>query len=78
MQQLYEDYHIFITVIAVEAFGAIMKNTINNLKHLGINEERAHVIIRIQKAAILGTVKICKTAMKMLNTEKKSERQIIE
>ena len=71
MQQLYKDYHIFFTVIAVVAFVAIIKNTINNIKQLGVNEERVHVIMdRIQKAAILRTVKICKTAMKMQNMKR--------
>ena len=50
MQQLYKDYHIFFTVIAVVALVAIIKNTINNIKQLGVNEERAQVIMdRIQR-----------------------------
>ena len=66
MQQQYRCYKFLVIVIAAGALGCILKNLELNLKKLGLKEGRINPTIeRIQKAAILGTVKICKTVLNM-------------
>ena len=66
MQQMYREYKTSITIIAVGALGAIPKTLTCNIQRLGITKERTRTVIhRIQRAALLGTVKVCKTALKM-------------
>ena len=66
MQQQYRGYKFLVIVIAAGGLGCIPKNLELNLKKLGLKEGRINPTIeRIQKAAILGTVKICKTVLNM-------------
>ena len=66
MQILYPKYKFSTVIIVVGGMGAIPKNFHENLRKLNIQEERLSTVQqRIQKAAIIGTIKICKTVMKM-------------
>ena len=66
MQILYPKYKFSTVIIVVGGMGAIPKNFHENLRKLNIQEERLNTVQqRIQKAAIIGTIKICKTVMKM-------------
>ena len=79
LQQLYKEYKYTTVIVTVAALGAIPETLEENLKKL-INEERIPIVIqRIQKAALLGTVKVCKTILKMPWRDKwdsKSERTL--
>ena len=66
MQILYPKYKFSTVIIVVGGTGAIPKNFHENLRKQNIQEERLNTVQqRIQKAAIIGTIKICKTVMKM-------------
>ena len=66
MQILYPKYKFSTVIIVVGGMGSIPKNFHENLRKLNIQEERLNTVQqRIQKAAIIGTIKICKTVMKM-------------
>ena len=66
MQQMYREYKISITIIAVGALRAIPKTLTCDIQRLGITNEKTRTVMhRIQRAALLGTVKVCKTALKM-------------
>ena len=64
LQQLYQRYTYSIIVITVGALGAVPKNLEENLQCLGMQRDRIQTIInRLQRAALLGSVKICKTVL---------------
>ena len=66
MQILYPKYKFSSVIIIVAIMGSIPKNFHENLRKLNIQEGRLNTVQqRIQKAAIIGTIKICKTVMKM-------------
>ena len=66
MQRLYRGYIFEVIVVAVGAMGAVSVKLEGNLKKLfPENENIESLIRRIQKAAILGTLKVCKTALSM-------------
>ena len=66
MQRLYKEYKFSTTVITIGALGAVPKILKHNLKKLPLPKERIDIIIqRIQRAALTGTLKICKTVVKM-------------
>ena len=66
MQQLYKGYKFNIVVTGVGAMGAIPKPMEKNLRKLFPQKEDVDILLqRLQKAAILRMVKICKTAMSM-------------
>ena len=73
MQQQNRGYKFSVIVIAAGGLGSMPKNLELNLKKLGLNLKKLGLkegrinptIERIQKAAILGTVKICKTVLNM-------------
>ena len=66
MQQQYRTYKFSTVIITVGGMGAIPKNLENNIKKLDIEKDRVETIIkRLQKAAVLGSVKICKTVLNM-------------
>ena len=66
MQLLHPDYKLSTIFVAVVGMGAIPKKLDSNLQKLNIREERlATVRQRLQKATIIGTIKIMKTVMKM-------------
>ena len=61
---MYKGYSFNILVIYVDAMGAIPKTLEGNLHKLFPNKNNIDMIVqRLQKAAILGTVKACKTVM---------------
>ena len=64
MQQQYMTYKFSTVIITVGRMGAIPKNLENNIKKLDIETDRVETIIkRLQKVAVLGSVKICKTVL---------------
>ena len=66
LQQLHPGYTYQIVPIVVSALGMISKNLPKYLQNLRIKEEdQERVTRKIQKAAILGSVKIVKTFMKI-------------
>ena len=70
MQRMYSDYKFSTTVITIGALGAVPKNLDLNLRKLNFEKEKIAVLIqRIQRAALTGTLKVCKTVRKMLNEE---------
>ena len=70
MQRMYSDYKFSTSVITVGALRAVPKNLDLNLRKLNFEKEKIAVLIqRIQRAALTGTLKVCKTVMKMLNQE---------
>ena len=65
MQELYRMYTYHVVVITIGALGAVPKNLEENIRSLGIDNDRLQTLVnRLQKAALLGSVKICKTVMK--------------
>ena len=66
IQRLYRGYKYSVIVITVEYLGAVPDNLTENLLALGIDEDKiATTIYRIQRAALLGTIKISKTVLNM-------------
>ena len=67
---MYSDYKFSTSVITIGALGAVPKNLDLNLRKLNFEKEKIAILIqRIQRAALKGTLKVCKTVMKMLNQE---------
>ena len=66
MQILYPKYKFSTVIIVIGGMGSIPKNFHENRRKLNIQEERLNTMQqRIQRAAIIGTIKICKTVMKI-------------
>ena len=68
LSQLYNQYKYEAVTIVIGAMGAVPKSINQNIEKLSkyINKEKRKTLIpRIQKAALLGTVKILKTVLKM-------------
>ena len=68
LSQLYSQYKYEAVTIVIGAMGAVPKSLNKNIEKLSkyINEEKRKTVIpRIQKAALLGIVKILKTVLKM-------------
>ena len=66
MQRLYRGYEYSVIVITVGCLGAVSDNLTENLLALGIDEDKiATTIHRIQRAALLGTIKISQTVLNM-------------
>ena len=66
MQRHYRGYKFEVIVVAVGAMGAVPVPLEGNLRKLfPENENIESLIRRIQKAAILETLKVCKTALSM-------------
>ena len=66
MQQIYKEYKFMAIAITVGRLGSIPKKLPEELKQIPLNDEKLELLIpRMQKAAILGTVHISKTTMKM-------------
>ena len=66
LQQLHPGYSYQIVPIVVGALGTISKKLPSYLKKLHIKDENLEKVTRkLQKAAVLGAVKIMKTFMKM-------------
>ena len=66
MQQMYNNYKIEVIPVLVGAMGSIPHGLKQNLQRIGIDKARIETVTqRIQKAALIGSVKVCKTALKM-------------
>ena len=66
MKQQHQGYKFSVVVITVGGMGTVPRNLELNLKKLELKADRINTVIeRIQKAALLGTVKICKTVLNM-------------
>ena len=68
MQQLYRGYKFSIIVITVGVMGAVPKSLEKYLRKLDLkaDHDKIKVIIeRMQRAALIGTMKICKTVLNM-------------
>ena len=68
LSQLYNQYKYEAVTIVIGAMGAVPKSLNQNIEKLSkyINKEKRKTLIpRIQKATLLGTVKILKTVLKM-------------
>ena len=68
LSQLYNQHKYEAVTIVIGAMGAVPKSLNQNIEKLSkyINKEQRKTLIpRIQKAALLGTVKILKTVLKM-------------
>ena len=65
LQRLYPDFNFKIIPIVIGATGHITKNLRKHLIELGIKEENSRALIsRLQERAIMGTVKIVKSALR--------------
>ena len=64
MQQMYQNYKFKIVPVIIGCLGAIPKSHVPNLKKLGLDKPK-QVTRRLQKTALLGSLKIMKTFMKM-------------
>ena len=66
MSRIYKHYKFEIVPIVVGALGAIPNNLLENLRSLSITGKRLkRTLRRLQKASLTGTLKTCKTFMKM-------------
>ena len=64
LQRLYQNYRFSIVTVTVGGLGAISKDLEEKLNKTGIETDRIKTVIgRLQKAAILGTMKIRKTVL---------------
>ena len=66
MQQMYNNYKIEVIPVLVGALASIPHGLKQNLQRIGIDKARIETVTqRIQKAALIGSIKVCKTALKM-------------
>ena len=66
LQQMYRGYKYQVIPILTGALGSIPQGLKKNIERIGIQKSRITTVKeRIQKAGILGTVKICKTILNM-------------
>ena len=66
MQQLYRNYTFQIIPVIIGCLGAIPKSVEQNLKKLGLEDATYKPLIKkLQKTALLGSVKIMKTFIRM-------------
>ena len=64
LKRLYEDYKFEVVPIVVGATGLVTNTLTKSLEKLGVNDIKA-TIRSCQKKALLGTLKIVKSFMKM-------------
>ena len=66
MQRVHRRYNYETVIIKMGAMGAVPKSLEETLKKLNFEQDRIQTITeRMQKAALIGTTKICKTVMGM-------------
>ena len=66
LQQMYRGYKYQVIPILTGALGSIPQGLKKNIERIGIQKSRITTVNkRIQKAGILGTVKVCKTILNM-------------
>ena len=66
LQRMYHGYKFSTVIITIGALGAVPKSLATNLGKMPLNKDRIEIIIqRLQRAALIGTLKVCKTVLKM-------------
>ena len=66
LQRMYHGYKFSTVIITIGAFGAVPKSLATNLGKMSLNKDRTEIIIqRLQRAALIGTLKVCKSVLKM-------------
>ena len=66
LQRMYHGYKFSTVIIIIGALVAVPKSLATNLGKMPINKDRIEIIIqRLQRAALIGTLKVCKTVLKM-------------
>ena len=66
MQRVHRRYKYETVIITMGAMGAVPQSLEENLKKLNFAQDRIKTVTeRMQKAALIGTMKICKTVMGM-------------
>ena len=66
LQRMYLGYKFKTNVITIGALEAVPKILAANLEKLLTNKDRIPIVVqRIQRAALIGTSKVCKTTLKM-------------
>ena len=66
MQRVHRRYKYKTVIITVGAMGAVPQSLEKNLKKLNFAQDRIKTVTeRMQKAALIGTMKICKMVMGM-------------
>ena len=72
LQQMYRAYKFEIIPVLVRALGSIPNRLNGNLERIGTEKSRVPQVAEIiQRAALIGSVKVCKTALKMCNDDTK-------
>ena len=66
LQQMYANYKFSMIPVTIGSLGAVQKLLMENLEKLKITGKNATDTIRkIQRTAVIGTVKVMKTFMRM-------------
>ena len=66
LQRMYKGFKYNVIIITVGSLGAIPVNLKQNLLKVGIEEDKIRTVThRIQRAALLGTIRIGKTILNM-------------
>ena len=66
LQQIYTNYKFSMIPVVIGSLGAVLKPLMENLEKLKITGKNATDTIRkIQRTAVVGTVKVMKTFMRM-------------
>ena len=69
LQKMYRGYKYSVITTTVRCLGAIPVNLEQNILRLGISKERVRTVThRIQRAALLGSIRISKTILRMWST----------
>ena len=59
-------YRFTTNVITIGALGTVPKTLAASLENLLTNKDRIPIVVqRIERSALIGTLKVCKTALKM-------------
>ena len=65
LQKMYHGYKYSVITITIRCLGAIPVNLEQNILRLGISKEKLRTVIhRIQRAALLGSIRISKTILR--------------
>ena len=66
LQQMNPEYRFTLVPIIVGCLGAVPATLTSNLLRLGISLKESHLLsCRLQKATVIGSLKVMKTAMRM-------------
>ena len=65
LQRMYHGYKVSTVIITIGALAAVPKSLATNLGEMPLNKDRIEIITqRLQRAALIGTLKVCKTVLK--------------